>query len=481
MELKQKTIKGITWSLIDSLAGRGLQFLIGIILARLLSPREFGLIGMIAIFIALSESFVNSGFKSALIQKNNCTNTDYSTVFYFNIILGLFFYIVIYLSAPVISIFFNEPDIELILQVLGLVIVIDSFIIVQKTILYKEINFKKFTKLSIIAAIFSGLISVLLAYMGYGVWALVGQMLINKFFIAALMWIFNKWKPDLVFSFNSFKSLFSFSSKLLISSLLNTFNNNLLYFVIGRFYSTVELGYYTRANQFKSIGSEQLSGVINRVTFPILSSIQNDTKQLKQKYRILIRSIAFLSFHLMIGIAAVSESLIVVLIGEKWLPSAVFLQLLCFSGMIFPINYLNLNLIQVKGKANKYMYSEILKFLLTLPILIFGIYTNIYFMIVGISVISFVMYFINSRWSGKDISYSFKYQLNDILPSLISSLFMGFIIFILGRALNLNDIIKLVIQIFSGFSIVIFTSEIFKLNDYFYLKSLIINKIIKNK
>ncbi len=475
--LKAKTISGVLWSAIDSIAGQGLLFLVGIVLARILTPREFGLIGMITILISISESFVNSGFKSALIQKNNCTQRDYSTVFFFNVVIGIFFYLLIYLSAPAVSSFFNEPQLEKILQVLGIIIIIDSFTIVQKTIFYKNVNFRLLTKISLLAAFISGSISIAMALLNYGVWALVTQRLINQLTITGLMWQLNNWRPNIIFCKKSFKTLFSFGSKLLISGLLNTLYNNLFHLIIGKFFSATQLGYYTRANQFKSMPAEHLSGIVNRVSFPVLATLQNDSKQLREKYRILIRTISFLSFNLMMGLAAIAESLIVVLIGEKWLPSVIILQLLCFSGMFYPINYLNLNMLQVQGKANQYLHLEILKFILTIPVLIIGILTNIINLIIGLIIITIIIYIINSSWSGKFICYPIKSQIKDILPSIILSFSMGSILFIIGKTININQIVLLLLQFLIGTSIIIIVSELFKLKEYLYIKEIILDKI----
>ena len=231
MSLKQKTVKGLSWSIIDQIGNQGISFIVGIILARLLSPREFGLIGMITIFIALSESFINSGFSDALIRKKNCTNTDYSTVFYFNLIVGILFTAILYFSAPAIATFFDESELIPIVRVMGIILIIDSLTIIQRTILTKRIDFKLQTRISIIASIGSGVVAIIMAFNGYGVWSLVIQRISRQALNSFFLWLWNNWRPKLIFSIKSFKELFGFGNKLLISGLISTIFQNIYYFI----------------------------------------------------------------------------------------------------------------------------------------------------------------------------------------------------------------------------------------------------------
>ena len=280
--LKQKTISGLIWSFIDSIAGQGISFIVGIILARLLSPKEFGLIGMLTIFIAISQSFIDSGFRQALIRKQDCTQTDYSTVFYFNIAVGVAFYILLFAFANSISNFFHEPVLKELIKVLGLALIINSFTMIQSTLLTKRIDFKLQAKISIIASLISGIISIYMAYTGLGVWSLVALTLIKYATNSILLWYWNKWKPALLFSKKSFKELFSFGSNLLVSGLIDTIYRNIYYVIIGKYFTAVELGYYTRAEQFQSLPSANLQGIIGRVSYPVLSTLQHDLPKLKE-------------------------------------------------------------------------------------------------------------------------------------------------------------------------------------------------------
>lgn len=475
--LKQKTVSGLIWSFIDSLAGSGIQFIIGIILARLLSPREFGLIGMIMVFIAISETFINSGFSSALIRKKNCTDKDYSTVFIFNLIVGILFVILLQIAAKPISIFFNEPELIKLIKVFSLVLIIDSISIIQRTILTKRVDFKLQAKISVIASVISGIISISLAYYGYGVWSLVFQRVSKQIVNSSLLWLLNKWYPKLIFCKKSFQELFGFGSKLLLSGLIDNLYRNIYYLVIGKFFSATDLGYYTRANEFSSLPSQHLNGIIGKVSYPILSMIQDDIGRLKLNYTRLIRSTMFLTFILMMGMAATSESIIIVLIGEQWRDSIIYLQLLCFVGMMYPLHALNLNMLQVQGRSDLFLKLEIIKKVIAIPTIIIGMYWGIKIMIIGMMVNTLVAYYLNSYWSGKMLNYSFAQQIKDITPSFLLAITMGSIVYTLGAVLNISFLYKLIIQTVTGTAIILLFCELFNFKDYMYIKEIILERL----
>nr|WP_320022412.1 MOP flippase family protein [uncultured Draconibacterium sp.] len=477
MTLKQKTINGLFWSFIDSFANQGVQFIVGIVLARILSPREFGLIGMLTIFIAISQSFVDSGFSNALIRKKNCTQEDYSTVFYFNLLVGLVFYFLLFVSAGSISNFFNEPQLSLLLKVLGIGVLLNAIGIIQRTILTKEINFKLQTRVSIVASIGSGTIAITMALLDYGVWSLVSLTLARFGLNTLFLWIWAKWKPLPVFSKKSFNELFAFGSKLLISGLIDTIYRNVYYLIIGKYFSAIELGYYTRANQFKAFPSQNLNSIIGRVSYPVLSSIQDDKEKLRLAYQKIIRTTMLVTFCLMLGMAAVAKPMILTLIGEKWLPSVIYLQMLCFVGMFYPLHALNLNMLQVQGRSDLFLRLEIIKKILAIPIIVIGIYWGIKMMIGGMMVNTLIAYYLNSYWSGKMIGYSFRQQVIDIFPSLLLALIMAATVFILGNFLELAPQTKLIIQVLCGILFIFAVGEISRFNDYIYLKSLVFEKI----
>lgn len=477
MNLKQKTISGLTWSFIDNFARLGTRFLIGIILARLLSPKEFGLIGMTIIFTAISEAFIDGGFTQALIRKQNCTQTDYSTVFFFNLVISIVFYIILFLSAFLISGFFNEPKLTLIIRVLALGLIINALSIVQNAILIKDINFKLQTKISIITITISGIIGIWLAYIGLGIWALVIQTILSNSLTTMLLWFFNKWKPTYEFSPESFKEMFSFGSKLLASRLIDTIYTNIYLLIIGKFFSAADLGYYTRADQFKSLPSQNITGVIQRVSYPVLATIQDDKVRMKDAYKKLIRSTMLITFVLMFALVATAEPLINTLIGSKWQPSVIYLQLLCFVGMFYPLSAINLNILQIQGKSELFLKLELVKKILAIPTIIIGIIYGIKIMILGMIAYTIIAYYLNSYWSGKFIGYSMAEQIKDILPSFLLGLIIGVILFLIGIILPLSFLLLLIIQCLAGIILFIIISEMLKLSDYIYLKRIIFEKL----
>lgn len=480
--LKQRTITGILWSSIDNLSNQGLLFLIGIILARLLTPEEYGLIGMITIFIAISGSFVNSGFSQALIRKKSCTDADLSTVFYFNIIAGTLFFGILLITAPSISKFFNEPQLTNLVRVLGLVLIIDALTIIQRTTLIKRIDFKLQTKITIISTVCSGTVGITMAYSGFGVWSLVVKALIQSTMSSLLLWFWNKWRPMLIFSKKSFTELFSFGYKLLFSGLIDTFYRNIYYVVIGKYFSAQELGFYTKADHFSNLPSKNINTIIARVSYPVLAQLQDDPLKLKGGYKKIIKHTMFITFILMAGLAAVAEPMIISLIGEKWRPSVVYLQLLCFVGALYPLNAINLNMLNVQGRSDLFLKLEIIKKTLAVPVIVIGIVWGVKVMILGMWFNTIVAYFINSYYSGRHIRYSIREQLFDIIPYLVLATFMGGVVFITGWLVPWGYMTKLIVQILLGMGIVVLISEWARIDAFISLKEILIGrfKIYRN-
>lgn len=477
MTLKQKTVNGLLWSFIENFSKQGITFIVGIILARLLTPEEFGLIGMITIFIAISTSVINSGFSQALIRKKDCTDTDYSTVFYFNLLVGVVLFAILFFAAPLIAGFFNEPQLTKLVKVLASVLVIDAFTIIQRTKLTKRIDFKLQTKISVIADIVSGVAGIAMAYTGFGVWSLVARQIIQRALNALLLWVWNRWIPLLVFSKESFKELFSFGSRLLVSGLIDTAYRNIYLLVIGKFFSAAELGYFTRSEQFQKLPSQNINTVIQRVTYPVLSSMQDDKSRLKNNYQKLIRSTMLITFVLMLGMAAVAEPMIITLIGEKWRPSIIYLQMLSFVGMMYPLHALNLNMLKVSGRSDIFLKLEIIKKILAVPTIVIGVIWGIKIMIAGMMVNTLIAYYLNSYWSGRFIGYSFKQQVTDILPSFSLALTMAVAVYLLGLILPFSMLLKLILQIGAGAAIVFLFCELTQFKDYIFVKNLIVEKI----
>lgn len=479
--LKEKTISGVLWSAVDNFAGQGITFLVGLVLARLLTPAEFGMIGMLTIFIAVSESFINSGFSNALIRKNDATETDYSTVFYFNLAAGALFFLILFFSAPYVGIFFKEPQLVPLLRILAIGLIISSLTIIQRTILTKRINFKLQTRISVISNIMSGIVGITMAYKGFGVWSLVAQTLSKQTLYSLFLWLWNRWRPTLVFSIESFKELFAFGSRLLASGLIDTLYRNIYYLIIGKFFSAQELGYYTRANQFKDLPASNLTGVMSRVTYPVLAQLQDDKVKLKAGYKRMIKSVMFISMVLLAGLAAVAEPLIITLIGEQWRPAIIYLQLLTFNGMMYPLHALNLNMLQVQGRSDLFLRLEIIKKIIAIPTIIIGIYFGIKIMILGMWVNTIIAYYLNSYWSGRFINYPMMEQVRDILPGLGIALIMGAAVMFVGWVLPFSYLAKLLIQLALGALLIFAFSELFKPDAYLELKKIALDKLNKRK
>ena len=429
MSLKKKAINGVVWSAIENFAAKGVQFILGIVLARILVPEDYGLIGMIMIFLAISATFVDSGFSKALIQKKNRDEKDFSTVFYFNIAIAACFYAILYFIAPLIADFYNQEILISLVRVIGLIIIINSLAVVQRSKFTINIDFKTQTKASLLSVTISGIFGIYLAYSGYGVWALVFQAITRAFLNVALLWYFSKWMPRDGFHYDRFKSLFSFGSKLLIARLIDTVYKNIYLITIGKLFSASELGFYTRAKQLNDFPSANITSILQRVTFPLLSGIQDDNVRLKENYRLIIKLSALIVFPLMIGLAALAKPIIILILTEKWLNSVWMLQLLCFAGMWYPIHSLNLSVLNVKGRSDLFLRLEIIKKVIITIVLIVSIPFGIKAMIIGQIITSVLGLVINTYYTNLIISYNLIQQLSDIFGVLIVSILMGAIIY----------------------------------------------------
>lgn len=416
------------WSSIDRFTTQGIQFVFSILIARLLSPSDYGVVAMLGIFLAVSQTFVDSGFGVALIRKIDRTDTDFSTVFYFNIAVGLFFYAVLWLASPYIAAFYDIPLLEDVTKVVALTLVFSSFSGVQSAKLTIAIDFKTGAKISVTVTLLSGAVGLWMAYRGYGVWALVVQSVSGSLMRTALLWLFVRWMPKLVFSWRSFREMFSFGSKLLTSRLLDTVYNNLYTLVIGRCFSSATLGVYSRADGLAQYPSSNITSVLQGVTFPVLCSIQNEPERLADIYKRFLRLSAFVVFPLMVGLAAVADPLIRLLLTDRWVGAIYLLQIVCFAMMWYPIHAINLNLLQVKGRSDFFLKLEVIKKIqgvivlcATIPL---GIVAMCYGRIFG-SLLSLVW---NTYYTRKLIGYGYWAQMRDLLHILVHALVMGVIV-----------------------------------------------------
>ena len=425
--LKAKATRGLFWSSIDRFSTQGVSFVFSIFLARILAPSDYGIVAMIVIFMAVAQAFVDSGFSSALIRKPDLSEEDKSTAFYFNIVVGLVCYGVLYFVSPFIADFYDEPLLSPIVKITGLSIIFNSLCVVQRALFTIAVDFKTQAIISLACTILSGIIGLVMAYNGYGVWSLVVQSTVSNFFNCVLLWLCSHWRPITGFSKASFHYLFNFGSKLLASGLLDTLYNNVYPIVIGKFYSPTQLGLFSRAQGYASLPSSNITGILQRVTFPVLSLIQDDDEKLANNYRRLLRLSAFVVFPLMIGLAAVADPLIRVLITSKWEGCIIYLQIICFGMMLYPIHAINLNLLQVKGRSDLFLKLEIYKKIIGILILICTIPIGVTAMCWGLLIGSVFSLLINTHYTGILIRVDFFLQMKDILPILANSIFTGLI------------------------------------------------------
>ena len=428
IDIKQKGLVGIKWSAVERLLNIILNFAISIIIARILSPSDYGIIGMIAVFTSLSIVFVEGGFSTALIRKLDRDETDFNTVFYYNIFSSILLYVCIYYLAPYISIFYNIPELTIISRVVGLNVIIGAFGTIQTAILTIHIDFKKQAKISSFSLIFSGLLGIFLAYEGFGVWALVFQGLLGTLLRSSLLWYYVGWKPKLIFSISSFKELFGFGSKIMLSGLLDSIFLNLYQIVIGKKYNASQLGFYTRANSLASLPSQNITDIIIRVSYPLLSELQNDKKKLELNYRKTLRMLCYIVFPAMMFLFGFAHPLIQLLLTEKWLQAAPILQILCFSFMFFPINSINKVLFQVKGVSGLLLKIEIVKKSLIVIVLFVSAPFGVLALCYGIVLTTVISIGISTYYTSKLLEITFYSQIKDFISIFLISVLTGIIV-----------------------------------------------------
>lgn len=399
-----------------------------IIMARILTPDDYGLVGMLAIFIAIAQSLIDSGFSQALIRKQDRSEIDNSTVFYFNLAVGALLYLILFFSAPLIARFYDEPMLVPLTRVICLSVVINSLVVVQRALLTIKIDFKTQAKASLTGAILSGVVGITMAHTGFGVWAIVAQQLINLATVAILLWAFSHWRPVRAYSWASFRELFSFGSKLALSGILDTVYRNLYLIVIGKVFKASDLGYYTRAHQFSEFPSSNVTGIVQRVTFPVLCTIQDDDDRLRDVYRRFLRISAFVVFPLMMGLAGVARPLVVLILKEQWAFAGVLLQIICFAMMWYPVHAINLNLLQVKGRSDLFLKLEIYKKVIGVAVIAATVPFGIIAMCYGSILTSLIALVINTYYTGRLIHVGFFMQMRDLMPTMAYSFSMFLVV-----------------------------------------------------
>ena len=416
------TISGVKWTAIEKFSTQIVNFLLGLLLARLLAPSDFGTIGMLGIFMAISNTFIDSGFSNALIRKPEISDEDYSTAFYFNIIVGFVCYALMFVCSPLIAAFFEMPILSSIVKVYSVTLFINSLTSVQYAKLNRELNFKLQAKISFVSALSTGLIGVCLAYLGFGVWALVWQAIASSVLRAGMLWTFAHWHPQSRFSRQSFRYLFSFGSKLLASGLLHTLYSNLSTMAIGKFYTAGDLGYYSKGNQFAALPTNSITGILQKVTFPLLSKIQDEDERLIRVYRKYIRITSCGIFFLMCLLASLARPVIEFLLTDKWLEAAVYVQIFCFDLMFDHICQLNLTLLQVKGRSDLFLKLEIVKKSIAFAILGAAIPLGVRAICISSVVYTQIAIYINTFYTGKLFGVGYLAQCKDFGKYFVFSL-----------------------------------------------------------
>lgn len=445
MLLSSKTSFGVIWNFAQQLASKGTGVVVTLGLAYFLTPVDFGLVAMISIFIALGGALMESGFREALIRLKQVSQTDYTTAFYINVGLSFIAYAILFICSPYIAKFYNEAKLTNLIRFASLSIIISSFQIVQLVELTRELNFKRQLKASLPASIISGLIAIYLAYINWGVWALVSQTLINSFIHTVILWRIQGWRPTLEFDINSAKNMYFFGYKLFISGTIDKIFQNLYIIVIAKVFSAPVAGLYFFANKIKDLLISQLVYSIQTVTYPALSSIQDDNLKLKIGYKNIVIMMTMLLYPIVLTIAALASPIFDILLPQKWHHAVSYFQLLCISSLLIPLHSINLNILKVKGRSDLFLYLELLKKSVITVILFLTYKHGIHAIIYGQMIASIINYIPNSYFSKELIGYRLQEQISDFLPTLIISSIAAYTGYLLVGYIELSPLLILVI------------------------------------
>lgn len=469
---KSRVLSSLMWKFMERGGTQGIQFLVQVVLARLLAPEQFGAIAIVMVFINLAQVFVQSGFNTALIQKKDADEADFSSIFYLSLGVAGVLYFVIFVSAPYIADYYNDPILVPVLRVLSFILFTGAFNSIQIAYISRNLMFKKLFKSSLGATFISGILGIVTAYKGLGIWSLVIQQLSNQLSITIIMWYTVKWRPCLIFSLSKVKVLFSYSWKLLASSLLNVFYLDIRTLVVGKVYSSSVLGYYNRGQQFPKVIVSNIDGSIQSVMLPTLSAHQDNKERMKEMMRRAIVSSSFLIFPMMIGLAVVAQPLVKIVLTDKWLPAVPFLQIFCISYALMPIHTANLQAINAMGRSDIFLKLEITKKIIGLAILVISLPFGVYAIALGQLVSAIISSFINAYPNKQLLDYSYKEQWLDIIPALLISTAMGGIVYLFSF-INIKAWMVLILQVLVGIVIYIGLAKLFKIESFNYLISTI--------
>ena len=467
----------MVWTALQKYSTMFIHFISGIILARLLTPYDYGCIGMLAIFMTLAEAFIDGGFGSALIQKKRPTQEDYSTIFFWNLGMAVVMYAILFVSAPAISRFYNIPLLCNVLRVQGIILFIYAFNIVQRNQLRKNLNFKVLSIVTITTSVIALGVTIFMAYKGYGVWSLVAQHIITAAIPAIVFWFFIKWRPVLVFSWKSFKELFSFGFYMFLTNLLNNFSVKIQGLLIGKMYSPVTMGYYSKAHGVESLASQSISSVMTQVTYPLYAEAQNDLKQLANMIRRLTMTIAYITFPMLFILLLIAKPVFLLLYSERWLASVPYFQVLCIAGLGISLTAVNTQAIAAIGKSKVMFVWTLVKRGIGIATIVGGLLLfGMKGLLAGVIFSNWFSYFVNICLVSKHVGYHFWKQICDLIPVTVASIVAAAIAYGVGYLLHLNLYFDGLVKFFIYVTIYLGWSFLFKPESYTYFITVIPKK-----
>jgi O-antigen/teichoic acid export membrane protein len=468
----KKILVNFIWRFAERCGAQLVTFIVSIVLARILAPEDYGTIALITVFTTILQVFVDSGLGTALIQKKNADDMDFSSVFYFNFIVCIILYICMFFSAPFISKFYNDNSLTPVIRVISLTIVISGVKGIQQAYVSKYMMFKRFFFSTIGGTIFSAILGIILAYEGCGVWALVAQQLSNTAIDTLILWLTVKWRPKRIFSWKRLKALLSFGWKLLLSSLLDTCYSNLRNLIIGKLYSSADLAFYNQGDKFPKVIVTNVNTSIDSVLLPTMSGAQDNRERVKNMTRRAIKTSTYIMAPFMMGLAFCAEPIVRLILTDKWLPCVVFLRIFCITYMFWPVHTANLNAINAMGRSDWFLRLEVIKKTMGMIILLSTMWFGVKAMAYSSLLTSVLSQIINSWPNRKLLNYGYLEQVRDFAPGIILAVFMGLCVYIIGY-IPLNDGATLIIQIIVGAAIYIGMSAILKLEEFEYLIGMI--------
>lgn len=478
MSLKKEALSGLIWTFSQQFGSQIITFIIGVVVARLLLPSDFGTIAMFGVVMSIGKSLADGGMASSLIRTKETNDEDFSTVFWFNIAVAMGIYGIIFMTAPFIAEFYTLELLTPIIRVYCLVLVINSFITVQHTRFVKEMKFKVLFTIQLPSLIISGIAGVIFAYYGFGVWSLVYSALIQSLLSTIQYWFYGKWRPLFIFNKQKFKHHFGFGFKLTLSGLLDTVFKDIYTIIIGKVFSPGQLGYYNRADNLKQLPITNLSVALNRVTYPLFSKIQNDDVQLKNVYKKIMKAVIFVVAPILMIMCVLAEPLIRFILTEKWLPVAPYLQILCIVGLFYPIHSYNLNILKIKGRSDLFLKLEVIKKILIVVVVLVSVNYGIFGLLWGRVFTTIAALFINMYYSGKFIDYKAFEQLKDILPTIVLAVCVGLFIYLVDTFLWRSDIeiVRLTIMGMVALGTYILLGKMLKFSEFDFIRNLIRKK-----